>query len=1690
MAEMELEIPDADGGAPPQPPPEKPIRLKDSDRVKLDSIVRQMIKNQEPEKNIQFVVQDFKKKYGSIGDTPQPKNKTAKPLSIDWSKPQFQTMDITADQISEVASQPLPSRLERAQQNIQRSFSDIDDVIKDHLLDEEDKARAQQRQSMGIDNTSVANFIPPEIKQRDRQIKKQSIPQEVVESIKTDPNTQRFLIKKKIADYRKRGDDDSIKKLQASTYLIDADERAVGGKEKKVEENAAKIEAGELVYDVENGQLIKPLSFGNGLVHAFKNRNKDLSDATKLMAMNDEEGIKFLEDEYKKEDPDNPKPTPGIVSGLIGSEGVATAKSVGAGLIAGRFLSPAMANAVAAAASAPEMKNRAWIGEMRRAYPQLVNRIKSENPDWPEDEVKKKAYNQAYDLATKVAYSDMAANAAMTYTGFKLGATPLNFTPTRGVINAAKKITGATAEYVKKALPETLSTGALSATAQGVKNELANAAGAYRDSDEGIAEAAGLGAAMPLVIGAIIQSPSVAKKQFLHSFRKTPIEAVANTTAALVDEGAITPEQGEQVVAEVQQYQQKDAQVPENVSDEVSRMEVHDLMDEFNANKQKLAKPEEGGLHESAHKPIKERQKEIEWEINLRQQSPDDQTTLLKERRDDLQRQIDEHNTAKAEGKEGKLENVPAVKKKLSEFSKRLEDIQGKLDSSIYKASKIIKEGNIKGFSKDILEGAADDPEQLSVYLKDISEQLHDPSSRETAIDTYGKKLSSIIEEMFPAPKPPAVVMPGERTNVTETITIKPIDNAVQESSANEVDVRQQAGDGEAMGEGNIQPEVPTQEGQNTSQAQEGLGDVPPTTPAAGKGVHVERPNTELSMRGLQDVANEFGLNDVKARDTKTDLQLQKDAETTIKKWVEDGNYNARVDKLISGIEDGSKKVVSDEERLILQNHLGGLRDELASMPRNSPDFDAKFNAISRLVKAGEITRSEAGAALRVGDGGNRTINPTTIDDFLIAEQDAAGTTILTEQQKAAAFKDFDELTAAKAAYDAKIAKLEAENARLKAEKKIKAESPKARTRKTKEQFTEERKKIFTDIKEKLRKARQETSVVIVPFAKELIAIAPDVAKLVKNLLEEGVSKLDDIVVNIHSQLQEDMPGITEVDVRAVIAGEYNEKKPTRNALAEKLYNLKQEAKLQNRLDDLLKDTAAKSEKKQREANRELDELRQKIRSLEREKGLNESEKLQSVKSRTLKQIKDIEDAIARREYESPKAQPSKLDKEAQDLKDKLIAIKNEREVRLLKERYKNEDKYDKAKRLTLEVANVPRTVMSSVDLSALGRQGIVAATGNPVIAAKTFVASLKAAKSEKVFNRYFFDLKNAPDYKIMTDSRLALTDPLDPKLSAKEEAFMNNLAQKIPFFGRIIKGSERAYVLTLNKLRVDLFRKAIAAFEANGKTIDNNLDLYKAAATHINNITGRGNISGKMENAAPILNSIFFSPRLIASRVNLLTNWANPAFYRNVPAEVRKMYFKDMAKFSAFGASMVGVALLAGYDVELDARSSDFLKARDGDIRIDFMGGFGPYIRTLAQLITGKKITSTGKEKELDGSGAFGEDRGDIASRFARGKLAPVPALATDIITGRDIMGNEIEWEASFEEGKKKKTLPTAILKTLVPLVSEDYIRVWKNKDPESVALLLLSTFGAGVQDYGSGDARGSSGGGGSTREYEKRER
>ncbi len=369
----------------------------------------------------------------------------------------------------------------------------------------------------------------------------------------------------------------------------------------------------------------------------------------------------------------------------------------------------------------------------------------------------------------------------------------------------------------------------------------------------------------------------------------------------------------------------------------------------------------------------------------------------------------------------------------------------------------------------------------------------------------------------------------------------------------------------------------------------------------------------------------------------------------------------------------------------------------------------------------------------------------------------------------------------------------------------------------------------------------------------------------------------------------------------------------------------------------------------------------------------------------------------------------------------------------------KNRSTPEKIRQLVLETANIPRAIKSSLDFSAPFRQGLVLTVKHPVKGLSAGKEMFKQAFSPKAHAQWLEDLKSSPEYGKMKDAGLYIADPkaISGGLNAKEEAFMTGLAEHIPILGRFVKGSERAYVGYLNKLRVDVFNDLSKKFESSG--IDDE-ETLKSLAKFINVATGRGNL-GRLEKVAPELNTVFFAPRNMAARIQML----NPVWYKKLPPPVRKEAIKSAFAVIGTGLTILSIAKLAGAEVESDPRSSDFGKIKIGNLRYDIWGGFQQYARFGAQLLTGQKKTAGGIQDT---------SRLDTGVNFVRSKLAPVPGTVVDIAEGKDYVGNPVT--------------PASVATNLVsPFVAQDMVNGYKQAGVSGVLETTPSIFGVGAQNY-----------------------
>jgi hypothetical protein len=380
-----------------------------------------------------------------------------------------------------------------------------------------------------------------------------------------------------------------------------------------------------------------------------------------------------------------------------------------------------------------------------------------------------------------------------------------------------------------------------------------------------------------------------------------------------------------------------------------------------------------------------------------------------------------------------------------------------------------------------------------------------------------------------------------------------------------------------------------------------------------------------------------------------------------------------------------------------------------------------------------------------------------------------------------------------------------------------------------------------------------------------------------------------------------------------------------------------------------------------------------------------------------------------------------------------------------------------KVKEFLSQLANAPKAAMATADLSMGGRQGLVIGTRFPKEWAKANIESIKMAKSSAYFDEAMKSLRNSPNADVYEKMGL----DLGAAFGGKEEAFMKgDLIEKIPVFGRVTKASDRAYGGGLAYMRAEIADKIIN--KEGGRQLLSEMDdkALQALGEFVNTATGRGGKKGGFtDRHARTLGTALFSPKLWASRVNML----NPKYYARLQKDnpaAAKYALQSAATFIGFSTTVLSLAAAMGADVGVDPRSADFGKIKVGNTRYDTLGGFQQNIRFAAQMLTGEKINSeTGELQTLGPDRGFGKpSRKDLALQFFESKENPLISTIGRLLEGTDPTGEPIN-------------PVTEVGKLGIPLNAQSIYDTAQDTGSlaKSVAMNVPGIFGVGTQTYGS---------------------
>lgn len=367
-----------------------------------------------------------------------------------------------------------------------------------------------------------------------------------------------------------------------------------------------------------------------------------------------------------------------------------------------------------------------------------------------------------------------------------------------------------------------------------------------------------------------------------------------------------------------------------------------------------------------------------------------------------------------------------------------------------------------------------------------------------------------------------------------------------------------------------------------------------------------------------------------------------------------------------------------------------------------------------------------------------------------------------------------------------------------------------------------------------------------------------------------------------------------------------------------------------------------------------------------------------------------------------------------------------------------------------VELWGLPKSLMASFDLSAPLRQGALLMWGNPVEGFKNFKPMVKYFFNPKYYDESMSLLTLKKHYGLLRDANKNLFTSMPGETGMgfleAEEFFQSRLAEKLPLgIGKIVSASERAFVGYLNNLRYDVGEKYInmwirQGMKPYGKDFWQVQELSKLLAT----FTGRGSL-GSAEQMIGTLNTLFFAPKLVASRFQA------PFLLASRSNAVKKIAARNISAFIAANAGLLGLADITGVaKVGWNPTSSDFMKANIGGVRIDIAAGYAPMIRYAAQVWGGKRKATTGRLQEIN--------RAETILRFARSKAAPMTGLIWSWLSGSDFTGQKIE---DYEDSLQ------LVAQSLFPLFGQDLWEAYQQAGGVGLAAATPGLIGGSIVAY-----------------------
>jgi len=458
-------------------------------------------------------------------------------------------------------------------------------------------------------------------------------------------------------------------------------------------------------------------------------------------------------------------------------------------------------------------------------------------------------------------------------------------------------------------------------------------------------------------------------------------------------------------------------------------------------------------------------------------------------------------------------------------------------------------------------------------------------------------------------------------------------------------------------------------------------------------------------------------------------------------------------------------------------------------------------------------------------------------------------------------------------------------------------------------------------------------------------------------------------------------------------------------------------------------DAELKSLKEKRDA------LKKEHDAIFKDESFKEARRLELTKKANERRLEELKKKLKEGDFSKKTRKPLIADDELIKLKAEKLRIQEQYDVEFYKNKLANRTKAEKVKDSVWELWSLPRALMATGEWSFVGVQGLKLSLSHPQYAAQAFKNAWNSMLSENNTAKFLNGIKSQEWYPTLKNSKLSLTEP-HAEVTAREETFnssWSNLVWNLIGYptkyvsdsayekwiaANPMKALERASVGYLDTMRVLRFLDGMETLREQGKTFENSPQDYKDVADMVNTLTGRASL-GPAEQIAEPLSKLFFSPRNWASAFKTGTPYAFYHFGKMTPT-ARKMALADFSKYlglTTSGMMLAAVGLNNDDDpktgVEMDPRSTDFMKIRLGKKRVDPWGGMQQQMVFSARIMADLIADATPQYSE----GGYKDYKGDIlrlgeshkaptkqelALRVVVNKLGPSAALFNKYMSSR----------------------------------------------------------------------------------------